>query len=146
MSLAEQIPNLLRPQDHVLTGGRVDANALLAAKEAGVSRVIDLLPEHERGGFDESAACAAIGLAYVNLPIVGAADLCREKVAEFDRLLAQATQQTVLVHCASGNRVGALFALRAAWLQGLPLPRAMQIGRNHGLTKLEPVVAALLAA
>jgi len=144
MDLADHIPNLLRPVERLLIGGRVDADGLNAARAEGVTQVIDLLPELEHCGFDEAAAAARIGLAYVNLPITGAADLSRENVLAFDRLLAPADPACRLVHCASGNRVGALFALRAGWLQGLPFPRAMQIGRDHGLTKLEPVVAQLL--
>ena len=45
----------------------------------------------------------------------------------------------------SGNRVGALFALRAHWLQGLPAVEALAVGRRYGLTKLEPLVMQILA-
>jgi len=51
----------------------------------------------------------------------------------------------VLVHCMSGNRVGALFALRAFWLQGMSAVEALAVGRRYGLTKLEPLVVQILA-
>ncbi|MDR5880476.1 hypothetical protein [Caballeronia sp. LZ032] len=51
----------------------------------------------------------------------------------------------VIVHCGSGNRVGALFALRAAWVKGVDVPKAIEIGRQHGLTKLEDDVRRILS-
>ncbi len=144
--MSDIIANALHPDPGTICCGRMDAIALAAAKAAGVSRVIDLLPENERAGFDEAAACAALQLDYAWLPIAGAADLSRENIAAFDRLLAAVPAPRVLVHCASGNRVGALYALRASWLQGKSPLQALALGRAHGLTKLEPVVAQLLQA
>ncbi|MGD9583304.1 MAG: sulfur transferase domain-containing protein [Lysobacterales bacterium] len=144
--MSDVIANAQRPDPGTLCCGRMDASALAAAKAAGVEWVIDLLPETECAGFDEAAACAALQLGYARLPIAGAADLNRENVAAFDRLLADSPAPMVLVHCASGNRVGALYALRAGWLQGKSPLQALAVGRAHGLTKLEPVVAQLLQA
>src|SRR5690606_38327465 len=50
-----------------------------------------------------------------------------------------------LVHCASGNRVGALAALRAAWLQGADEEAAIAEGRRWGLRSLETEVRSSLA-
>ena len=52
----------------------------------------------------------------------------------------------VLVHCGSGNRVGALFALRAAWLQGVAPAQAVALGRAAGMTALEPAIRGILGA
>jgi protein tyrosine phosphatase (PTP) superfamily phosphohydrolase (DUF442 family) len=57
---------------------------------------------------------------------------------ELDRLLAQ-FDKPVLVHCGSGNRAGALLALRAK-LNGADDETALEAGRDTGLTGLEPVV------
>ena len=61
-----------------------------------------------------------------------------------DRLLAQAEGERTLLHCASGNRVGALMALRAAWLHGASDEEALAIGRAHGLASLRGQVEMLL--
>lgn len=144
--MTHSIPNLLHPSTHILVAGKLDADSIIQAKAEGVAHIIDLLPDTEHAGFDEAAASKVLGIRYSNLPIFGAADLTRENITAFDRLLDDPAQPVTLVHCASGNRVGALFALRAGWLQKLPFSQALQIGRNHGLTKLEPVVAQLLMA
>ena len=81
-------------------------------------------------------AVRASGLRYSNLPLRGAADLTRENVAAFDALLRDSSRP-VLVHCASGNRVGAMAALRAAWVDGKPADEAIAIGRTWGLKGLE---------
>ncbi len=52
----------------------------------------------------------------------------------------------VLVHCGSGNRVGALFALRAAWLQGVAPAEAVALGKAAGMTALEPAIRGILGA
>ena len=125
-----------RPADGIHAGGRIAADDLPALRAAGIVRVIDLTPDSETPGFDEAGAVRAAGLAYDNLPIAGAADLDLAAVAAFDQLLRQA-QGPTLVHCASGNRLGALVALRAAWLQGTDDEAAIAEGRRWGLRGLE---------
>lgn len=108
-------------------------------REAGVRHVIDLTPDAETPDFDEAAAVRAAGLAYSNLPLRGAVDLTRENVIAFDTLVQKA-KQPVLVHCASGNRVGAMAALRSAWVEGKPADEAIEIGKAWGLKGLEAEV------
>lgn len=146
MSEHLEIPNLLQPSDQLLTGGFVSPEALLQVKAAGITHIIDMLPAHEHGGFDEAAMAEELGLFYAHLPILGGQDLNRDNAEALDQLLAAAGDATVLVHCMSGNRVGALFALRAAWIQGMSVEQALTEGRRHGLTKLEPLVVQLLAS
>ncbi len=67
------------------------------------------------------------------------------KVRLLDKVLLEHKDKNVLVHCASGNRVGALFALRAAWLDGKEKDLALKIGRERGLTSLEKTVSEMLA-
>jgi len=50
-----------------------------------------------------------------------------------------------LLHCGSGNRVGALLALLKS-SQGASDEAALEYGISAGLTGLEPVVRARLAA
>ncbi|WP_022955076.1 beta-lactamase hydrolase domain-containing protein [Perlucidibaca piscinae] len=140
------IPNLLFLAPSHYVGGYVSPEALQAVKAHGITHVIDMLPEHEHGGFDEAAMAADLGLYYAHLPIVGGHDLNRGNAEVLDRLLAEVGDTPVLVHCMSGNRVGALFALRAHWLHGEAPEQALETGRRYGLTKLEPLVRQLLAA
>lgn len=142
--MALPIPNLLFVEPNHYAGGYVSPEALTQVKAAGITHVIDMLPDNEHGGFDEAAMAADLGLFYAHLPIQGGHDLNRDSAEALDRLLAEAGDTPVLVHCMSGNRVGALFALRAHWLQGVPAVEALQVGRRYGLTRMEPLVAQLL--
>lgn len=126
------------------SGGRISADDLPALREAGIRHVINLAPAAETPGFDEAGAVRAAGMRYDTLPIAGAGDLGRDAVMAFDRLL-QSTDGPTLVHCASGNRVGALAALRAAWLHGADEEAAVEEGRRWGLRGLEGEVRGRLA-
>ncbi|MBJ7574666.1 tyrosine-protein phosphatase [Luteimonas sp. MC1828] len=132
------------PAEGIHAGGRITADDLPALRAAGIRHVIDLTPDSETPGFDEAGAVRAAGMGYDNLPIAGPDDLDREAVVAFDQLLRAADGPT-LVHCASGNRVGALAALRAAWLQGADADAAVEEGRRWGLRGLEDAVRERLA-
>lgn len=138
------VPHVRSPAPGVVAAGRLGPSDIERVRASGVRRVIDLTPDAETPDFDEAAAVRAAGLAYANLPLRGAADLTRENVRAFDALLRDA-HQPVLVHCASGNRVGAMAALRAAWVEGRSGDEAVAIGRAWGLTGLEAEVRRRLA-
>ncbi|MBQ4854040.1 tyrosine-protein phosphatase [Rhodanobacter sp. B2A1Ga4] len=134
------------PAPHRVASGRLQAGDIATLKRAGIRQVIDLSLDSETPGFDEAAAVRAAGIGYHNLPIRGAGDLTRARVVQFDRLLRDAGDQPTLVHCASGNRVGAMIALRAALIDGLPAEAALAEGRRWGLKGLEPAVRERLQA
>lgn len=136
------VHSLNQSENNIYTGGQPESFADVAA--AGVKHVINLRPHAETPDIDESALVADNNMQYHNLPISGAGDLNRENVQHFDELLQQVGAETALVHCASSNRVGALAALRAAWLQGKSTDEAIVIGKRWGMTKIQPVVEGLL--
>jgi uncharacterized protein (TIGR01244 family) len=115
-----------------------------ALKADGVQVVISLLPDGEQTVLDERAAVERTGLSYVSIPVASAADLTEANVLALDRALAEHSDEKVLVHCASGNRVGALLALRANWLHGASAEEALAIGQEAGMTRLEAPVRKLL--
>ncbi len=71
------------------------------------------------------------------LPIGRADDIAREKASVLDQILAD-IQGPVLIHCASGNRVGALYALREK-LYGASNEDALTVGKAAAMTRLEKV-------
>ena len=93
-------------------------------------------------GRDEAAEVQPAGMAYRQIPVDGAGGLGIEKARALQEILQQA-DGAVLVHCASGNRVGALLALAAAD-RGLPVENALQQGREAGMTSTETRVRELL--
>ena len=115
-----------------------------AAKAAGVRAVLDLRPAAEGSAAADAARASAAGLRALRIEVAGAAGLTRENIAAFARLVDDPAQAPLLIHCASGNRVGALTALKAFWLDGMAAQPALDLGRAAGLTKLEPAVRAVL--
>lgn len=140
------LPHVAFPAPHRVASGRLQASDIATLEHAGIRQVIDLSVDSETPGFDEAAAVRAAGIGYRNLPIHGAGDLTRANVAQFDRLLRDAGDQLTLVHCASGNRVGAMIALRAALVDGQSTEAALAEGRRWGLKSLEPAVRERLQA
>jgi protein tyrosine phosphatase (PTP) superfamily phosphohydrolase (DUF442 family) len=53
-------------------------------------------------------------------------------VSEFSRIVEDAAHSPLLVHCASGNRVGAMWALYRA-RKGVAVAVAMEEGRRIGM-------------
>jgi uncharacterized protein (TIGR01244 family) len=139
VALAANAAVFTEPRAGLKTGGQPDAAQLRAFAAEGGKVVIDLRGENEVRDYDETALARELGLRYVRLSIVGAADLDDANAAVLDRALKDA-QGPVLLHCASGNRVGALLALTAAKHEGLAPEAALELGRQAGLKSLEPVV------
>ncbi|MES0874723.1 beta-lactamase hydrolase domain-containing protein [Sinimarinibacterium thermocellulolyticum] len=137
------IPFFAAPSEKVLTGGKTSPEALRQAQAQGVAKIVNLCPPSEDLGFDEPALAAALGLAYENIPVAGGADLTRENAQRLADAIASAPGP-VLVHCMSSNRVGALFALKAHWLDGKSVDAAIAEGRAHGLKAMEAGVRQLL--
>ncbi|HEX5043125.1 MAG TPA: protein tyrosine phosphatase family protein [Candidatus Polarisedimenticolaceae bacterium] len=139
------IPNAAVPLQGLLSGGQPTPEHLAEAARAGYRTVINLRDPSEPGFAWEAEKVKALGMDYVSLPVAGAASLTRETVERFDAVLdAALAEGPVLVHCSSGNRNGALLALRGAWLGGLDAEAAIALGKAAGLTRLEPAVRALL--
>ena len=78
------------------------------------------------------------------IPISGATDLTKENMQALVAGLKDAPKGPVMIHCASGNRAGALLALKAAWVDGKKLEDAVALGKKAGLTRLEEALRALL--
>ena len=135
--------NARMPIAGLVTGGQPDEAQLDALIGAGFEHFISLRPMAEDGsGWEETAVGAPT--VFARVPIRGGADLTRENVEELDRLLEEAGDGATVLYCASGNRVGALLALRAAWIDGVAPEDALTLGRAAGLTRLEPAVVQLL--
>ncbi len=141
------IPNVCTPADGLCTGGRPQPEHLQQAKERGVRTIVNLCPHSEPCGYDEPTLVQSLGMHYVNIPIAGPSDLTDANARLLASTLSEAgAGHPVLVHCASGNRVGALFALKARYVDGLGIDEALAAGRAAGLKAMEPIVRQILTA
>lgn len=124
--------------------GQPDVQILKSAADAGYVAVVDLRTEGEDRGMDEAAEVSALGMKYISIPISGRTGLTFENAATLESTLAE-FDGPVLVHCASGNRVGALVALSAKQ-HGASSDEAIAAGKSAGLTRSEPAVRELIEA
>ena len=139
------IPGARVPMDNVLSGGQPTPEQIAAAAVAGFSTVINLRIDEEKGFEWEAEAVGGLGMRYVSIPVAGAEGLTRETVERLDVALSEAVAAgPVLLHCASGNRIGAILALRAAWLYEVEAETALEFGLANGMTRLEPTIRKLL--
>lgn len=127
------------PRPGLLTGGQPARTDWAALKAQGVAMVVNLRPDREMAGRNEAAEVAAAGMAYVGIPVDGADGIDADNARRLWTLL-KASDAPVFVHCASGNRAGALLALGAAQSGGMAPEAALEFGRKAGLGSLEPVV------
>lgn len=140
---AAQAGDFAQPRPGLHTGGQPTPEQLDALAAQGVRTVIDLRPGSEDHGYDEARAAEQRKLRYVQLPIAGPQDLTPANAAALKRLLDD-SDGGVLLHCASGNRAGALLALMAAQEEHLPPAQALELGKEAGMKSLAPIVAEKL--
>lgn len=127
-----------QPAPQLYTAGQPAEADWRAFADAGVGTVINLRATGELKGRDERAEVAAAGMRYLELPIDGAAAVTTENARRLGELLDSA-RGPVLLHCASGNRVGGLLALLKA-AEGMPAEQALAFGRSAGMTSTEAKV------
>ena len=142
-ALEMQNPNVV--DRSILTGGQPSRDDLARLKEEGYGVIINLRTSEESQDFNEAEEVEALSMTYVQIPVGVPGGLSRENAEELDRVLNQ-SKRPALVHCGSGNRAGALFALRAHYIEGQSVESALEIGRRAGLTRLEPQVREILEA
>lgn len=128
-----------QPRPGLYTGGQPAPADWAALKARGVAMVVNLRPDAEMAGRNEAAEVAAAGMAYIGIPVPDADAVDADNARRLWTLL-KSSDAPVFVHCATGNRAGALLAIGAAHSGGMTPEAALEFGRRAGLTHLEPVV------
>lgn len=129
-------------EQRLITSGQPTIEDLNRLQAEGVTTIISLRTETENSGYDEVSEVTNLGMRFISLPISGKADISTEKAEELNHILEQ-TDGKVLLHCASGNRVGALVALIAN-SQGDSPEQSLELGKKAGLGSLQTTVEPLL--
>ncbi|MBW2267456.1 MAG: protein tyrosine phosphatase family protein [Deltaproteobacteria bacterium] len=103
--------NTVRVTSTLATSGVIPADEFERIAQAGYRTVINLLPEENQHALeDEASIVAALGMAYVHIPI----DIEAPTVENFDEFRAAMkahSDSPVWVHCAANWRVSAFVAL-----------------------------------
>ena len=138
-----EIINVRMPSDHLVTGGQLTQEQMVALREEGYETFINLRPVDEKGTGWEEEFSAAEGISFTRIPVAGAAGVTRESAERLAEALSS-SESGAVVYCKSGNRVGALLALKAHFVDGQSPEDALQFGLDAGMTRLEPLVRELL--
>ena len=131
--LAEQFNNVFQDGHFYFAGIPTEAG-LTSVSQQGVTVVVNLLPAEQqsrRVSFDEPVLAKSLGMAYESIPMVPSTF----STDDIDRLAAiiDEAEGGVLVHCASSNRVGGLWAAYLHRHRGYELEEAIKLGTAAGL-------------
>jgi uncharacterized protein (TIGR01244 family) len=138
------LPNARAVADGLISSGQPSSEQLREAAATGVKTVVNLCVSGECG-WDEAAVVKSLGMHYVAIPVGGATDVTEANARKLHDVVEDESNYPMVIHCGSGNRVGALFALKAFHLEGCDPEEAVRRGRVAGLTLLEPHVRQCLA-
>jgi len=134
--------NTLVLHDKLIVGGQPTVADLILMHGMGVTQVINLRPETEIIDFDEVSLLKELGMQYHLIPLTDITTFTKASAKQLQRVLD--LNEPCLLHCATGNRVGALIALQVFWLQELTPQEALDKGLKAGLTRLRPHVEEVL--
>ena len=130
---AAEINNFRAPEGTTLSSGQPTVAQLGIAARAGVKHVINLRAPGEDVAFDESEVVESLGMDYYNIPVAGGGGITAENAQALADLLARIDGEPVIVHCATGNRVGGLMAF-SAFADGASVDAAIDEGARWGMT------------
>lgn len=136
--MTQVVANYNRPAPFLGTGGELGNGAMEELRGMGFTTVVSLL-NPEEGLEAEREAAHDAGLNFFSISVAGEAP-SEEQVRAFARIVSTTDNYPVLVHCASSNRVGAMWALYRHHM-GVPAEIALEEARAAGLkTSREPDV------
>lgn len=139
------VQNVAEPLPGLITAAQPSQEQVEELRGMGYDQFISLQLTEEAGAGWEEAAIPGSGGEFARIPVAGPDDLTRENVEALDALLATQGDEETVLYCASSNRVGALLALRAFWLEGADPEEALSLGRRAGMRGLEPAVQEIMA-
>ncbi len=134
-----EVPNLKVINQYHATGGQPTAEQIDWLKRVGIKHIINLRTPKEQK-FDEAQLVQKIGLDYYSIPVGGKAAINEANASKLASILKDIGDEPVYVHCASGNRVGALIAIHEFSSNGGDINAAIAKGKLWGLTRLENTV------
>lgn len=139
------LPNRQVPFESVLTGGQPTFDQLKQAAETGFKAVINLRAKNELPDTDqEKVWVEGSGMNYIHIPVAVTEGLTPQNAKVFADVLSKVENYPLIVHCKSGERVGAMFALKVFHIDEKEIDEALLVGERAGLVRLAPVVKQIL--
>ena len=131
------VTNFTRVDATVACGGATEVATLDALKKDGFKAVINLRMANEPGVNLEANQVRAkdLGLNYVHIPFSGGSP-DPKAVDAFLATIADKTNQPVFVHCASANRVGAMWLVKRVLQDNYTVEKATTEAKAIGLSNV----------
>lgn len=138
------VRNLIKHENNLFTGGQPTTEQLKILAQSGVKHVITLRPAAELN-WNEGEFVKSLGMQFHAIPISDVDSINSENAAKMSSLLSELEGQAVLLHCKSGNRIGALAAISAKDSEDISIDDAIAQGKRWGLTRHEGLVRSKLS-
>jgi uncharacterized protein (TIGR01244 family) len=127
--------NVTRVDATIACAGATSPEAFAEIKKRGFVAIVNLRREQEPGADIPAArdAAAQAGLKYLHIPVDGA----KPDPAAADTFIKAVTDpanQPAYIHCASANRVAAMWLIKRVVADGWTVPRALEEAEAIGLT------------
>lgn len=131
------VVNYTKVDATVACGGETSPEAIAELGAQGFRTVVNLRQPSEPGVAEEAAAVEAAGMRYVHLPMNPTAPEF-ETADQFLAAVADPAVQPVYIHCASANRVGAVWAIKRVVQDGWS--REDAVAEAQGIGMKSPVM------
>ena len=139
-ALKDEVPKILCVNENFATAAQPKDDAWQKLSANGFKSVLNLRTNNEGIDFNkERELVEKAGMRYINIPVTGN-DPKAEQAEAFIKVVKDAQNHPMLIHCGSANRVGAFFMIyrvvEQGWAEDKALEEAKQIGlTSPGLTK-----------
>ena len=121
--------------ENLYFSGQVNTESLHMAKMQGVTTIINSRYPSEMD-WDEKSAAENLGLEYISIPISKTSDTFDPgTIAQIDAIVGERKGQKILMHCSSGNRVAAWYAIHLVDKRDMTEGDALDVARKNGLTR-----------
>lgn len=118
--------------DGIYLAGQPSAGDFKEFKTRGVKSVLNLRTKDEMD-FDEAQTLKSLGIEYHHVPIASPDSLTDENFDKLRKLLNEKQQRPMVLHCASANRVGAVWLAHRVLDGGLTYDAALTEAKTVGL-------------
>ena len=133
-ALKDEVPKILCVNENFATAGQPKDEAWQKLSANGFKAVLNLRTDKE--GVDlnkEREMVEKAGLRYINIPVI-TSDPKPEQVEAFIKVMKDAQNHPMLIHCGGANRVGGFFMIYRVVEQGWPEDKALEEAKQIGLT------------
>ena len=125
------ITNFFRVNQQICTGGQPRLEDLEKMKAEGIRAIINLRQASEFDAEAEAAKAKDMGLRYIHIPVNGR-EMKDEYAIEFLKATDDEANRPAFIHCATANRVGALWMIRRVLRDGWSVEKAEEEARKIG--------------